>query len=150
MQEYARFYEKPLTLHPHCCESPGSLPGNNVEARFCRRASFFCCTRLPFAKTTEKHTKNARNRCEIGRFVYIFVYKFRKSLKINVYCGERGSVTHEFTQSQCVPQCRKTLIWCFIVVFYSATQYHICPEKSCPVSCTWVFGAFFVYIFINH
>ena len=37
-----------------------------------------------------KHIKNARNRCEIGRFVYIFVYKFRKSLKINVYCGERG------------------------------------------------------------
>ena len=37
-----------------------------------------------------KDTKNARNRLEIGRFVYIFVYKFRKSLKINVYCGERG------------------------------------------------------------
>ena len=25
-------------------------------------------------------------------------------------CGERGSVTHEFTQFQYVPQCRKTLI----------------------------------------
>ena len=34
--------------------------------------------------------KNARNRCEIGRFVYIFMYKFRRSLKNNVYCGERG------------------------------------------------------------
>ena len=43
-----------------------------------------------------KHIKNARNRREIGRFVYIFVYKFRKSLKINVYCGERGSVTPGF------------------------------------------------------
>ena len=38
----------------------------------------------------EKCTKNARNRREIGRFVYIFVYITRKSLIINVYCGERG------------------------------------------------------------
>ena len=36
------------------------------------------------------HKKNARNCLKFGRFVYIFVYKFRKSLKINVYCGERG------------------------------------------------------------
>ena len=34
----------------------------------------------------EKCTKNARNRREIGRFVYIT----RKSLIINVCCGERG------------------------------------------------------------
>ena len=38
----------------------------------------------------EKCTKNARNRCEIGRFVYIFVYITRKSLIINACCGERG------------------------------------------------------------
>ena len=47
---------------------------------------FFCST----SHHLQRSTKNARNRCEIGRFVYIFVYKFRKSLKINVYCGERG------------------------------------------------------------
>nr|DAZ57538.1 MAG TPA: hypothetical protein [Caudoviricetes sp.] len=28
--------KNPLTLHPHCCESPGVASGNNAEARFCR------------------------------------------------------------------------------------------------------------------
>nr|DAS28214.1 MAG TPA: hypothetical protein [Caudoviricetes sp.] len=28
-----------------------------------------------------------------GAFVYLFVYLNRKSLKIKVYCGERGSAT---------------------------------------------------------
>ena len=52
------------------------------------------------------HKKNARNCLKFGRFVYIFVYKFRKSLKINVYCGERGIRTpgasqHDGFQDRC-------------------------------------------------
>ena len=31
-----------------------------------------------------------QNRMNFGAFVYLFVYSLFKSLKIKVYCGERG------------------------------------------------------------
>nr|DAQ30711.1 MAG TPA: hypothetical protein [Caudoviricetes sp.] len=37
--------------------------------------------------------KKPQNRMNFGAFVYLFVYLNRKSLKIKVYCGERGSAT---------------------------------------------------------
>nr|DAP13331.1 MAG TPA: hypothetical protein [Caudoviricetes sp.] len=37
--------------------------------------------------------KKPQNRMNFGAFVYLFVYSLCKSLKIKVYCGERGSAT---------------------------------------------------------
>lgn len=65
-------------------------------------------------------------------------------------CGERGSPTDDLLQYHNVPKCRICLNLHFYAVLYNATQYHICPEKSCTFSCTWFLGAFFVYIVINH
>ena len=37
--------------------------------------------------------KKPQNHMNFGAFVYLFVYLSCKSLKIKVYCGERGSAT---------------------------------------------------------
>ena len=115
---------------------PGSSPG------------FFrlVCTRFFLFLDTKKRPKLLK----LGRFVYIFVYKFRKSLNFNVYCGERGSQTLDKVQFHEMPFCRKQGFSPFPSVFYNTTQYHLRALKSCTKSCTWVFVPFFVYIIKIH
>lgn len=143
MQEYARFYEKSINFAPTLLRKPRSCTGEQCRSPVLPGFNLmgWC---LIF--NNEKRPKVLK----FGRFVYIFVYKFSKSLKINVYCGERGSQTLDKVQFHEMPFCRKQGFSPFPSVFYNTTQCHLRALKSCTKSCTWVFVPFFVYIIKIH
>ena len=75
-----------LPLH-HIVAKPQSCIGEQCAPALCR--GFFMYTGVHECTRHFRH-KNAPNCENSGRFVYIFVYAFRKPLTLNVYCGERG------------------------------------------------------------
>ena len=75
-----------LPLH-HIVAKPQSCIGEQCAPALCR--GFFMYTGVHECTRHFRH-KNAPNCENSGRFVYIFVYAFRKSLTLNVYCGEGG------------------------------------------------------------
>ena len=78
-----------LPLH-HIVAKPQSCIGEQCAPALCR--GFFMYTGVHECTRHFRH-KNAPNCENSGRFVYIFVYAFRKPLTLNVYCGERGTYT---------------------------------------------------------
>lgn len=76
-----------LPLH-HIVAKPQSCIGEQCAPALCR--GFFMYTGVHECTRHFRH-KNAPNCENSGRFVYIFVYAFRKPLTLNVYCGERGT-----------------------------------------------------------
>lgn len=78
-----------LPLH-HIVAKPQSCIGEQCAPALSR--GFFMYTGVHECTRHFRH-KNAPNCENSGRFVYIFVYAFRKPLTLNVYCGERGYVT---------------------------------------------------------
>ena len=75
-----------LPLH-HIVAKPQSCIGEQCAPALCR--GFFMYTGVHECTRHFRH-KNAPNCENSGRFVYIFVYTFRKPLTLNVYCGETG------------------------------------------------------------
>ena len=78
-----------LPLH-HIVAKPQSCIGEQCAPALCR--GFFMYTGVHECTRHFRH-KNAPNCENSGRFVYIFVYAFRKPLTLNVYCGETGTRT---------------------------------------------------------
>lgn len=76
-----------LPLH-HIVAKPQSCIGEQCAPALCR--GFFMYTGVHECTRHFRH-KNAPNCENSGRFVYIFVYTFRKPLTLNVYCGETGT-----------------------------------------------------------
>ena len=119
MQEYARFYEKSINFAPTLLRKPRSCTGEQ-----CRSPVLpgFNLMGWYLIFNNEKRPKMLK----FGRFVYIFVYKFRKSLKINVYCGENSSKTHQSAQCHTIPN---TIENKGIGDFGDIAEYRTMPRK---------------------
>ena len=97
-------------------------------------------------KQEKPKKKNARNRVEIGRFVYIFVYLICKSLIFKVYCGERGIRTPgTFQYVGFQDRCNRPL--CHLSNFKCQRNVVLSFWRCKSISIFWTSQAFSIFFF---